>query len=194
MTDDDTTLRPVTIHRRTTAARPLLRVVAGRRRGEAFVLDRRESTIGRDASAVLRFEDRGMSRLHAKLLLASDGLLSILDLDSTNGTFVNGTRVGLCVLREGDQIQLGPEVVLQLAHEEAPTAARQPDALPLSPRQLEVARLVATGMTNTEIAAELGLSPRTVTSHLDHIYARLGIGSRAALTRALALAGELVSE
>ena len=55
--------------------------------------------------------------------------------------------------------------------------------LPLSARQLEVSQHVAKGMTNAEIAAQLGISPRTVTSHLDHIYGRLGIGSRAALTR-----------
>ena len=55
--------------------------------------------------------------------------------------------------------------------------------LPLSARQLEVSRLVANGMTNAAIAETLGISPRTVTSHLDHIYGRLGIGSRAALTR-----------
>ncbi|MFO7565974.1 MAG: FHA domain-containing protein [Enhygromyxa sp.] len=55
--------------------------------------------------------------------------------------------------------------------------------LPLSARQLEVSRLVANGMTNAAIAEALGISPRTVTSHLDHIYGRLGIGSRAALTR-----------
>jgi DNA-binding CsgD family transcriptional regulator len=55
--------------------------------------------------------------------------------------------------------------------------------LPISARQLEVSRLVANGMTNAAIAETLGISPRTVTSHLDHIYGRLGIGSRAALTR-----------
>jgi DNA-binding NarL/FixJ family response regulator len=55
--------------------------------------------------------------------------------------------------------------------------------LPLSARQIEVSRLVATGLTNAAIAEQLGISPRTVTSHLDHIYGRLGIGSRAALTR-----------
>jgi DNA-binding CsgD family transcriptional regulator len=54
---------------------------------------------------------------------------------------------------------------------------------PLSARQLEVSRLVANGLTNAAIAETLGISPRTVTSHLDHIYGRLGIGSRAALTR-----------
>jgi DNA-binding CsgD family transcriptional regulator len=51
----------------------------------------------------------------------------------------------------------------------------------LSRRELEVARLVSAGLTNTEIAERLVLSVRTVESHLDHIYGRLGISSRAAL-------------
>ncbi|MFV8752646.1 FHA domain-containing protein [Nannocystaceae bacterium ST9] len=55
--------------------------------------------------------------------------------------------------------------------------------LPLSARQIEVGRLVAVGLTNAAIAERLGISHRTVTSHLDHIYGRLGIGSRAALAR-----------
>jgi DNA-binding CsgD family transcriptional regulator len=55
--------------------------------------------------------------------------------------------------------------------------------LPLSARQLEVSRLVADGLTNAAIGEQLGISTRTVTSHLDHIYVRLEINSRAALTR-----------
>jgi DNA-binding CsgD family transcriptional regulator len=51
----------------------------------------------------------------------------------------------------------------------------------LTPRQLEIAELVSEGSSNAEIAERLFLSVRTVTSHLDHIYTRLGIGSRAAL-------------
>lgn len=51
----------------------------------------------------------------------------------------------------------------------------------LTPRQQEVAELVATGISNAEIAERLFVSIRTVTAHLDHIYTRLNINSRAAL-------------
>jgi DNA-binding CsgD family transcriptional regulator len=58
---------------------------------------------------------------------------------------------------------------------------RRPDQAVLTQRQLEVAELVATGMSNAQIAERLFVSIRTVTAHLDHIYTRLGINSRAAL-------------
>lgn len=51
----------------------------------------------------------------------------------------------------------------------------------LSRRELEVARLVATGMSNRAIAAKLFLSERTVESHLDHILTKLEFTSRAQL-------------
>lgn len=51
----------------------------------------------------------------------------------------------------------------------------------LTPRQLEVAELVAEGLPNAEIAEQLFISVRTVHSHLDHIYTRLGLSSRASL-------------
>ena len=50
---------------------------------------------------------------------------------------------------------------------------------PLTAREFEVARLVAEGMTNAEIAQTLGLSPKTVSAHLEHILAKLGAMRRA---------------
>jgi DNA-binding CsgD family transcriptional regulator len=52
----------------------------------------------------------------------------------------------------------------------------------LSPRECEVLRLVATGVTNREVAAALHISEHTVARHLQNIYAKLGLSSRAAAT------------
>jgi ATP/maltotriose-dependent transcriptional regulator MalT len=56
------------------------------------------------------------------------------------------------------------------------------DTLGLSPRELEVLRLLASGDTNKAIAAALVLSERTVDRHVSNIYAKLGVSSRAAAT------------
>ena len=50
---------------------------------------------------------------------------------------------------------------------------------PLTVRELEVARLIAAGMTNAEIATELFVSPKTVSAHVEHILAKLGASRRA---------------
>ena len=52
----------------------------------------------------------------------------------------------------------------------------------LSPRELQVLRLVAQGATNKSIAAELVLSERTIDRHLSNIFAKLRVSSRAAAT------------
>ncbi|MFC5238885.1 ATP-binding protein [Streptomyces atrovirens] len=55
----------------------------------------------------------------------------------------------------------------------------------LTPQELEVARLAATGLSNPRIASRLFLSPRTVSSHLYRVFPKLGITSRAELRDAL---------
>ena len=69
---------------------------------------------------------------------------------------------------------------------------RRADAHGLSPRELQVLRLVARGATNKSIAAELVLSERTIDRHVSNIFAKLGVSSRAAAT-AYAYEHELVS-
>ena len=52
----------------------------------------------------------------------------------------------------------------------------------LTRREVEVLRLVAVGLTNRSIAAELFLSEKTVARHLSNIFGKLDVGSRAAAT------------
>jgi DNA-binding NarL/FixJ family response regulator len=58
----------------------------------------------------------------------------------------------------------------------------RPGSTPLTERQCEVLRLLAAGLTNREIAAELVISEHTVGRHLQNIYLALGVSSRAAAT------------
>lgn len=58
-------------------------------------------------------------------------------------------------------------------------------------REIQVVRLVARGMTNPEIGAELGLSPVTVKQHLARVGTKLGVGDRAGIVGAAIRGGYL---
>jgi DNA-binding CsgD family transcriptional regulator len=59
----------------------------------------------------------------------------------------------------------------------------------LTDRELEVAQMVTSGLTNHQIARRLFVSPRTIEAHLHRIFAKLGVRSRAAVAGVLAAAG-----
>jgi DNA-binding CsgD family transcriptional regulator len=68
-----------------------------------------------------------------------------------------------------------------------PTADRR-NEVHLSPRECEVARMVAMGLTNTAIAGKLAVSPWTVSTHLRRIFAKLDVATRAEMVAVLASA------
>jgi DNA-binding NarL/FixJ family response regulator len=61
---------------------------------------------------------------------------------------------------------------------ERPSRTRWPEGL--SDREVEVLRLVARGLSNREVAEELVVSRRTAEHHVQHIYAKIGVSTRAA--------------
>ena len=63
-------------------------------------------TVGRAPRADFVVDAPLVSRLHCRLTLQADGLL-VEDLESTNGTFVNGERVTKLLLRTGDALKVG---------------------------------------------------------------------------------------
>ena len=68
---------------------------------------------------------------------------------------------------------------------EAPEVTNVPPEYPLglSTREVELLRLVTMGMTNSQIATELFISPRTVNAHLGSVYHKIGSSTRAEATR-----------
>jgi len=92
--------------------RAYLIVLAGNEVGKMFKLDNGETVIGRSHRADIRIDDDSISRLHVKLQL--DGTsVQIEDLNSSNGTLVNGSRVTTEPLRDGDKIRLGETTILK---------------------------------------------------------------------------------
>lgn len=141
--------------------------------------------IGRTSRMQLQLDDDGVSREHAKLTITEDGIVNLVDLGSTNGTFLNGARVDVAIVREGDRIQVGPDVTLRFDFRRLDQPPPEPEVAPLelSPREREIADLVAEGLTNVEIGKQLHISRYTVMTHLSNVYARLEIKSRAALAK-----------
>lgn len=64
-------------------------------------------TIGRATGADFILDGALVSRVHCRITALPTGELEVTDLDSTNGTFVNGTRVSTARLAAGDRLRLG---------------------------------------------------------------------------------------
>jgi len=63
---------------------------------------------------------------------------------------------------------------------EPSAAAHRLSTASLTPREAEVLSWVAKGKTNRDVGDILGMSPRTVNKHLEHVFEKLGVETRAA--------------
>lgn len=76
--------------------------------GMCYELGPDETLIGRNPTTDITLLDDGISREHSMILFdAESGRYSVEDLQSTNGTKVNGKRVRSATLSDGDEIQIG---------------------------------------------------------------------------------------
>jgi Inner membrane component of T3SS, cytoplasmic domain/Domain of unknown function (DUF4388) len=92
-----------------------LRFISGKYQGGEYPLaDSGELVIGRSSELDLVLIEDMVSRKHAQLTLAA-GRITIADLGSTNGTFVNGEKVRRAHLKEGDRILIGTSILKLVA-------------------------------------------------------------------------------
>ena len=127
----------------------------------------------------------GMSDTYGGHIMAADR--SIIDYERRLVTVRSQVDETAWTAAWAEGRAMSPEEAIEYALEQR--ASLEPVATPesypagLSAREVEVLRLVATGLSNAEIAKELFISPRTVDRHLNSVYHKLGVSSRAAATR-----------
>jgi len=88
-----------------------LRFISGKYQGGEYPLDDgQQVVVGRSSDLDMVLVEEMVSRRHAIISLR-DGVVAIEDLGSTNGTFVNGEKVSKTVLREGDRVLIGTNIL-----------------------------------------------------------------------------------
>jgi diguanylate cyclase (GGDEF)-like protein len=95
--------------------RAYLIVLAGSNVGEMYRLEEGETVLGRGQSVAVRLTDDGISRKHARIV-QHGGEVIIEDLQSSNGTIVNGAPVTMQMLKDGDKIRIGSTTILKFTY------------------------------------------------------------------------------
>ncbi|NCX97301.1 MAG: FHA domain-containing protein [Planctomycetia bacterium] len=106
-----------------------LRVLHGADRGRVFDRVPTPVTIGREEGNSIQLNDERISRYHLKLQADNDKIVAT-DLESTNGTKVNGEDIQVRIVRDGDMISLGRSLLLVGSHSDIDRriASRHPEA------------------------------------------------------------------
>jgi len=91
-------------------------VIYGEFLGRRYQIDGVPLLVGRAPECTVQITDDSVSRKHCRIV-SSDGTVVLSDLNSTNGTYVNGTTVSARPLRDGDRIQVGRSIFKFLSGE-----------------------------------------------------------------------------
>lgn len=93
-------------------------VKKGPDRGKVFYFDQDRIVIGRGKVEFV-LKDPDVSRMHAMIEIKEGSQITLKDMDSTNGTFVNGKKTSVSEIRVGDVVQFGKTVCLFFKNEES---------------------------------------------------------------------------
>jgi len=82
-------------------------LASGSQAGTRIELASEVATAGRDVNCEILLDDVSVSRIHAEFSRTANGRIALRDLNSLNGTYVNGARVESATLGSGDEVQIG---------------------------------------------------------------------------------------
>jgi hypothetical protein len=82
-------------------------IASGTQAGSRFELKDEMTTVGRHEASDILLDDVSVSRRHAVFTRTASGRITLRDLNSLNGTYVNGERVEETVLHSADEVQIG---------------------------------------------------------------------------------------
>lgn len=94
-----------------------------------FVTDKNEIAIGRDSGNDLCIVNLAASSRHARVFKGPDDKYAIEDLNSTNGTYVNGMEVMTQVLNNNDQVTIGKHTIHVTYQDDAAFKEQKPSRL-----------------------------------------------------------------
>jgi pSer/pThr/pTyr-binding forkhead associated (FHA) protein len=149
-----------------------LKFISGKYQGGEFPLKpEKQVVIGRSSELDMVLVEDMVSRKHSKIT-ATGGKLTIEDLGSTNGTFVNGEKIKTCRLKEGDRILIGTSI-LKVVRQGA--GAVEMDDSQVKQKLEEVAAAQSAKQTKTAMTGKLEEVPLPDLLQLFHTSKKNGV-------------------
>jgi DNA-binding NarL/FixJ family response regulator len=139
-------------------------------------------------NGVRQIEQLRMPFEQARIQLAYGGFLRRLGRRREAAGQLNAAQASLFELGAGPYLARSERELAACGL--TPRKRRYQDRVRLTPQELSVARLVASGLTNREVAAELFLSTKTIEFHLSQLFTKLDISSRRQIAKHLPASGD----
>jgi pSer/pThr/pTyr-binding forkhead associated (FHA) protein len=105
---------------------PRLLALSGPLKDSAISLTDGETTVGREPTNSIVVIDPSVSRHHCLFRRSSDGRFLLQDMDSRNGTLINGSRIKEHWLQHGEQISIGDSSFLFQTEDQEPAMLANP--------------------------------------------------------------------
>lgn len=163
--------------------------------GPGYLVMRQCYRVGRSSRCAYILSNLSVSRYHADLT-PHDDCIHVKDLESRNGTFVDGQRIEEAEVKCGQTLSFGSAVFHIIGNDEdsddgdysnvSTYIVKAPQKMPtaleqLSDAQRRVLDLLLTGLAEKQVASRLDLSPHTVHNHVKEIYRKMDVNSRSEL-------------